>query len=409
MREHRLVKSLRQFNLSDVSRIFGEDYRFTFDADALAPIHKVAIFAESFFPRFDGVAQTAYITLRYLQETGREVLVFAGDTAPTHIGASRVVPLPSVGVRPVPDFRVGLPVNAVARNLRTFQPDIIHMFAPFLFSLRGIYFGRKGHIPLIGNYQTDLPRYLRYYRAGYLQRPVRRYFRYVHNHCDLTLVPSRFTLKQLDRLRYRRLNYWQHGVNDQRFNPAHRTAEWRARLLNGRDPSSLLCIFVGRLASEKNIEALVGVAHLPGVALTIIGDGPKAEHLRRRFAGTGTYFTGALFGHDLARAYASADVFVFPSLTETFGLVVLEAMASGLPAVVRSYGGVTDLITEGETGWICENNVALMAGVARLRDHPDLRLAMAQRVRQEAEERTWNGVMAELERYYLAALASLPR
>ena len=131
---------------------------------------------------------------------------------------------------------------------------------------------------------------------------------------------------------YHRLRKWGRGVNGERFNPNRRSALWRERLLNGRDPNSLLCIYVGRLANEKRIDLLLETARTPGIALTIIGDGALRDELEATFAGTGTHFTGYLYGDDLADAYASADAFMFTGANETFGQVVQEAMASGLPA-----------------------------------------------------------------------------
>ncbi len=178
---------------------------------------------------------------------------------------------------------------------------------------------------------------------------------------------------------------------------------WRERLLNGRDPDSLLCIYVGRLANEKRVDLLLEVARTPGVALTIIGDGALREALESLFAGTGTYFTGYLMGDDLPQAFASADVFAFTGPHETFGQVVQEAMASGLPSVVIDQGGVADLVLPGETGFICpDDSLAFAAG------GPDparpTRAARADGVQSAADRRA-----AALGAYPGATRRSLPR
>lgn len=371
----------------------------------LAPVRRVAIIAEAFLPKVDGVSKTAFLTLRYLQQTGREVLVFAPDTAPPSIGPSQVIALPSLGMPVAPETRMALPSLAVAHHIESFQPDLIHMFSPALLSVSGMITGRLRSIPVIANYQTDLPSYSHHYGVPILSGAVRDWLRYVHNGCHLTLVPSRYTLNQLRGWGYHRLRIWGRGVNGKRFNPARRSAEWRARLLNGRAPDSLLCIYVGRLAQEKRVDLLLDVARLPGVALTIIGDGALRPELEERFAGTGTLFMGYLFGDDLPQAYASADVFTFTGAAETFGQVVQEAMASGLPSVVIDQGGVANLVLEGETGYTCPADpAAFAAAVRRLRDHPDLRAQMAARARAIAEERPWESIMAQLERHYTEAL-----
>lgn len=195
---------------------------------------RVAIFAEAFLPKVDGVSKTAFLTLRYLQETGREVIVFAPDTAPHSIGPTQVIPLPSLGIPAAPETRIALPNLAIGDYLDDFKPDIIHMFSPALLSVSGMLAGRRRNLPVIANYQTDLPTYTHHYGFSFLEQPTRDWLRYIHNGCHLTLVPSRYTLNQLQRWGYHRLRKWGRGVNGHKFNPRNRTQEWRDRLMNGR-------------------------------------------------------------------------------------------------------------------------------------------------------------------------------
>lgn len=407
MADNRLLKALSQINSDQAEQIYGSEFAFDLPnrLGTTSPIKRVAIFAESFLPKVDGVSKTAYLTTRYLQETGREVLVFAPDIAPTQIGASKVVPMPSFGFRVAPETRVALPNLMINQHLDTFQPDLIHLFSPALLSVSGMLAGRRRRIPVIANYQTDIPAYANHYGLGLFSRPSRDWLRFIHNGCHLTLVPSNYTLNQLHKWGYKRLRRWGRGVNTTRFGIHHRSEVWRARLLNGRDPSSLVVIYVGRLANEKRIDLLLEVARTPGIALSIIGDGALRGELEAQFAGTGTHFMGYLYGEDLAQAYASADVFVFPSPSETFGQVIQEAMASGLPAVVINQGGVIDLVQDGETGYICEPDArAFAAAIRKLRDHPELRAKMAHEARCYAEAHPWSAIMAQLEGYYAEAM-----
>jgi glycosyltransferase involved in cell wall biosynthesis len=365
----------------------------------------VAIFAEAFLPKVDGVSKTAYLTLRYLKQTGREVIVFAPDISPPYVADTPVIALPSLGMIAAPETRLALPHPMVAYHLNQFKPDLIHLFSPALLSVSGMLVGRQNRIPVIANYQTDVPGYAQAYGYHFMVDLSRNWLRYIHNGCHLTLAPSRYTMRQLKKWGYHRLRRWARGVDSARFNPARRSEVMRATLLNGRDPHSLLCIYVGRLATEKRVELLLEVARTPGVALTIIGDGARRPELERAFEGTGTHFTGYLFGDDLADAYASADAFMFTSGTETFGQVVQEAMASGLPAVIINQGGIVDLVVQGETGFICPADPAAFARAATLlRDHPNLRARMSRAARRAAEAAPWEAIMAELETHYCEAV-----
>lgn len=353
----------------------------------------------------DGVSKTAFLTLNYLRQTGREVMVFAPDIAPNHIGDTRIVPLFSFGFPGVPETRVALPNPTIAREIEDFQPDLIQLFSPGLMAVSGMAVGRHLNVPVIANYQTDLPGYAKQYGMSFASNLVRNWLRYVHNGCHLTLVPSQSTTDELKANGYKRLRFWARGVDSGRFDSAHRSDAWREKLLNGRDPNALLCVYVGRLATEKRIDLLLDVARLPGVALTIIGDGAQREELETLFAGTDTHFTGYLFGEDLPRAFASADAFVFTGPNETFGQVVQEAMASGLACVVTEKGAVGDLVEEGRTGFVCDDTPEAFAqAVAYLRDMPDVRRMMGYRARKIAAGRSWEAVMSQLEDHYKEAL-----
>ncbi len=364
-------------------------------------IKRVAVLTESFLPKVDGVVKTAYLTIRYLQETGREVLVFAPDIAVNEVGASRVIPLPSVSVPQAPETRMALPNPSVARHIAEFKPDLIHLFSPAAMAVNGMAMGRHLNIPVIANYQTDLPGYAGQYGYPILSNPLSRWLRYIHNGCHLTLAPTQTIIQRLNSEGFRRVRHWGRGVNNVRFNPQHANQAMRDRLLNGRDPNALLCIYVGRLAKEKRIDLLLEVAKLEGVALTIIGDGALREQLEQLFSDTDTYFTGYLIGDELAQAYASADVFTFTGENETFGQVIQEAMASGLPCVVVNSGGAPDVIEDDETGIVVDCNPQAFADVVRyLRDMPIHRIEMGYNARSVAEQRPWSALMAQIEGYY---------
>jgi len=403
MHAQRLLDNLEAQQNTAHDDYFGNP-RLIDDAYSTTPfsaVKQVAILTESFLPKVDGVVKTTYFTVRYLQATGREVLVFAPDIAVEQIGASQVIPVPSIGLPQAPETRLALPNPLVARHIKDFNPDLIHLFSPAAMGVNGMAVGRHLNLPVIANYQTDLPGYTEHYGFPMLSGPVNRWLRYIHNGCHLTLAPTRTIIRQLRAVGYRRVRHWGRGVNTERFSPRHARPAIRRRLLNGRDPAALLCIFVGRLANEKRIDLLRDVAQTPGVALTIIGDGALREELEAKFADTDAYFTGYLIGDELAQAYASADVFVFPGEYETFGQVIQEAMASGLPAVVVNAGGAPEVIEDGVSGIVVEPTAVAFASVIRqLRDQPARRRTMSVKAREMAEERPWSALMAQLESYY---------
>ncbi len=406
MATDRLLDLLTKFDTQQIERVFGGEAAFQPPDPTvkLAPIQRVAIIAEAFLPKVDGVSKSAFLTMHYLRQTGREVLIFAPDIAPDRVGDTPVVRMPSLGVPRVPETRMALPNPFLAQKLEAFQPDLIHLFSPAMMSISGMATGRHLGIPIIANYQTDLPGYSEVYGVPFLKPILWNWLRYIHNGCHLTLAPSNFTINELRGHGFRRLRSWGRGVDSKRFSPAHRSAAWRDRLLAGRDPNDLLCVYAGRLATEKRVDLLLDVARLPGVALTIIGDGSEREYLETLFAGTNTHFTGYLFGPDLPAAFASADVFLFTGPNETFGQVVQESMASGLPSVVIDQGGVPDLIQEGISGFVCPGRPAAFAERVRLlRDYPDLRQQMAQNARQLAADRPWERIMSQLEAHYTEA------
>lgn len=372
----------------------------------LAPIKRVAIFAEAFLPKIDGVSKTAVLVARHLQNTGRDVLIFAPDNegrTPRFLGPSEVITMPSLGLPFVPETKVGFPTLAAAAVLADFQPDMIHLFSPAMLSMTGVLFGKNRRLPVIANYQTDLPGYTARYGYNLLANPVRDALRAMHNRAHLTLVPSHTIIRQLKAWGFRRLRLWARGCDLHRLGPERRTPEMRARLLAGRGDDKLLVLYVGRLAAEKRVVLLRDVAKLDGVALTIVGDGAEREMLERMFEGR-AHFTGYLFGDELAQAYASADIFAFTGTNETFGQVVMEAMGSGLPVIVPNAGGVVDLVLDGMNGYIAQEDASDFANkVIKLRDDPLKRQQMGELALQFARSRPWEALMEELEGHYWEA------
>jgi glycosyltransferase involved in cell wall biosynthesis len=272
----------------------------------------------------------------------------------------------------------------------------------------GAVLARQRGIPIAGSYHTSFDRYLRYYRLGFMGGPLWQWMRWFYNRCDVVLPPSTATRDELRKRGFRNVQLWSRGIDCEVFSPTHRDIEFRRS--RGVDDDLPLLLMVSRLVKEKDLTELVdldGLLRARGLEfrLAIVGEGPYEEELRRRLPDA--LFDGYLPVPDLARWYASADVFVFPSTTETFGNVVQEAMASGLATVAAASGGPVGIIEDGESGCLVRPNdpadMALKVAAA-IRD-TDLRRRVAQKGRAYAETRHWGAINDSLMAEYEALLA----
>jgi glycosyltransferase involved in cell wall biosynthesis len=366
---------------------------------------RVGLITETFLPDVNGVVTTLCRLLEHLQAGGHQALVFAPQGAPTSYAGAEIVPLPGVPLPLYPDLRLTPPQAGITARLRHFQPDVLHLAGPAVMGATGRFVASRLHLPLLATYHTDLPAYSAHYGLSGLRGLVYAYLRWVHNGCRLTLCPSTATLADLRAHGFRRLRLWGRGVDTERFHPRHRSEAWRRAV--GLQPGETLLLYVGRLATEKRIDLLA--AALAGlssegtpVRLVLVGDGPARPALERQLAGLPVHFAGFLKGDELATAYASADAFVFPSDTETFGQVIQEAMASGLPVMAARAGGALDLVRDGITGMLVAPGDAadLRAHIRQLAADPALRGALGQAGRRAAERRSWSSVMDELLGHY---------
>lgn len=368
---------------------------------------RLAIFAETFLPKWDGIANTLCYLLDHLATTGHESLMFAPQGAPETYAQTKIVGLPCFNFPFYPGLRLVSPLVDVEQELEAFRPDLVHVVNPAFLGLAGLRHAQKLSLPIVASYHTDIPGYAERYGVPFMREPLWSYFRWIHNQADLNLCPSRFTQEELVAHRFQRVRIWGRGVDTERFNPAHRTSEWRHRLSDGH-PEAPLLLFAGRLAPEKRVDWLRPLLDAtPDARLAIVGDGPARSDLEEILSGTRTVFTGYLQGKDLSRAYASADLFVFPSASETFGNVVTEAMASGLPVVAARAGGPVDHVREGETGLFFdpESVQHMISQVQRLVFSPGLVTELGTNARAYAETQTWTAVLNGLLNDYESVIA----
>lgn len=249
--------------------------------------------------------------------------------------------------------------------------------------------------PLVYSYHTHVPEYMPRYKLSWLVNAMWAVIRFFHGAAHLTLATSSIMAEELaanEAAPREAIAVWKKGVCSDTFNPQFKCDAMRRRLSDGH-PEAPLLLSVGRLGHEKNLDFLKGVLErVPHARLAFVGDGPAREDLKTLFAGTPTVFMGMLHGEDLSAAYASADIFVMPSESETLGFVVLEAMASGVPVVAVRAGGIPDILTkQGQTGFLYESGDVEHAAslVQTLAQDAALRASVGSAARQEVGLWDW--------------------
>ncbi|MFF4508537.1 glycosyltransferase family 4 protein [Streptomyces sp. NPDC001401] len=372
---------------------------------------RVVIVTESFPPDVNGVAHCALQTARHLVDRGHLPLVVApastalvgrAGTGPDAQAPCPVVRVPSLPLPGYPQVRVALPSRRLAAAVVEHRADIVHLASPFVLGVRGMAVAARLGVPAVAVYQTDLAGYARTY-MGAGEAAAWRRIRSVHSAADLTLAPSSASMHDLETHDVPRVKLWQRGVDTVRFRPHLRDEALRRELApNGE----LIVGYVGRLAPEKHIELLAGVCGLEGVKVVVVGDGPSQPSLAEALPGA--VFLGRRTGDELARIYASLDVFAHTGPFETFCQTVQEAMASGVPVVAPAVGGPLDLVAHGRTGLLVppHDADAVRDAVRSLAADPEQRVTFGATARATVEGRTWAAVGDQLIGHYADVLAA---
>jgi glycosyltransferase involved in cell wall biosynthesis len=364
---------------------------------------RIAFFTETFLPKIDGVVTRVVRTLEQLRDLGHEALIFAPHHPPAEYAGHRVVRVPGVPFRPwYPELVLGMPRPRLGRELDAFAPDVVHVVNPVILGLWGTAIAKQRNLPLLASFHTDITQYAHHLKLWFLSPFSRSFLRDVHNQAHLNLCTSKPMVQAARGLGIKRVRLWPKAVDTERYHPGNRSAAMRERL-SGGNPHAPLMIYVGRLSFEKRLEWLLApIARLPGVRLALVGSGPAENFLRKRFEGTRTVFTGYMSGDELAQAYASADVFAFPSDTETLGFVAMEAMASGVPAVGANAGGIPDVIQHGQNGLLFEpgNLNDLTEKLDLLLRDAELRGRLAREARASMEGLSWRSATEKLVEFY---------
>jgi glycosyltransferase involved in cell wall biosynthesis len=369
---------------------------------------RIALFTETFLPKVDGIVTRLCHTISHLQANGHEVLIFSPNGGLTEFKGARVCGIEGFPLPLYPELKLAIPRPEIGKALETFCPDLIHIVNPAVLGLGGLFYSKWLRLPLVASYHTHLPEYLKYYGLSWLEGLLWELLKAGHNQARLNLCTSTAMVETLSIKGIERTALWQRGVDIETFHPRLRSDAMRQRLSQGH-PESPLLLYVGRLSAEKEIDRIKPVLEtIPQARLALVGDGPHRQDLERHFAGTATHFVGYLGGQELGAAFASADAFVFPSRTETLGLVLLEAMAAGCPVVAARSGGIPDIVQDGVNGYLFDPNDdrGAITATQKLLANPAERETLRHNARQEAERWGWAAATLQLEQYYQQVLTS---
>jgi phosphatidylinositol alpha 1,6-mannosyltransferase len=373
---------------------------------------RVALFTGNYNYIKDGVALTLNRLVRYLESRNIPVLIFAPvGPAPAFESAGELVPVPSIPIPFRPEYRISLGLPRSAREkLAAFKPTLFHIAVPDILGYRALKLADEWKVPVVASYHTRYDTYLKSYGLTFLEDIGKKYLRWFYSKCRQVYPPSESMAAILkDEGLAQNIRIWSRGVDSTLFDPARRSMDWRRS--HGINDDEVVVAYVGRLVKEKNTALLARVfttLNNRGVPFRglIVGNGP--EEAAMKAALPDAVFAGFLHGETLATAYASSDIFFFPSESETFGNVTLEAMASGLPSVCADASGSRSLVIEGETGFLAPaaSEAALVDHLAKLIADESLRSRMAQAARARALEFNWERSLSELCSNYAEVLNS---
>lgn len=366
---------------------------------------RVVIVTESFLPSLNGVTNSVLRILDTLREQGHEALIIAPTSPVSEYLGFRVIKTKHFHFK---QFPVALPLMAMKRIFREFQPDVIHVAAPFALGRQALRVAKRLEIPAIAIYQTDISGYLQRYNLELLKPAVDEFVASIHRHASITLAPTPETAATLTALNAGKVGVWGRGVDLKAYDPARKQSleveSLRAKYVK---PGNLLVGFVGRLAAEKQVGRMAELFGVQGVDFLIVGDGPERAELEAKFAGRPVSFAGRLEGEALANAYAALDVFVHFGTEETFGQTIQEAQASQLPVIAPARGGPIHLIEDGVTGFLVDPDQPrpYRARLLELLGDEVLRRRIAKQARESVMGRTWERNNDKLLEHYSAAIS----
>lgn len=369
----------------------------------MKPPLRVVVVTESFLPQVNGVTNSVLRVLEHLRAEGHQALVIAPESSGgvTEYAGFRVKRVPSLEMKGL--LPVGFPQKTIEPLIDGFNPDVIHLASPFFLGNYASRVAERLDIPTLSVYQTDIAGFARHYGLTVAHDSLKRWVAKIHKRTTRTLAPSNWSCEDLKSTGVPNVHLWPRGVDSQKFSPEKRDINLRCQLLADR-PDRKLVGYVGRLANEKRIDDLATLDARDDIQLVIVGEGPARSRLERVLKNA--RFVGYQSGEDLARYYASLDIFVHTGKHETFCQSVQEALASGVPVIAPNFGGPTDLVKHGWTGYLIdtENSQSLNHAVNQILQLAEPAL-MGARARESVIERTWHSVNNQLISHYTDLIA----
>ncbi|SFG14630.1 Glycosyltransferase involved in cell wall bisynthesis [Novosphingobium sp. CF614] len=357
---------------------------------------RIALFSGNYNYLREGANQALNMLVGYLEErAGFTVRVYSPVTdTPAFEPAGTLVPVPSITLPVRSEFRLALGLNrALREDITRFRPDAIHVSTPDILGCRAQTFAKEAGVPIVASMHTRFETYLDYYGLGWARPVLDAHLRRFYRRCDHVLAPTMALVDELKEMRGDdRASVWSRGIDGDLFNPSRRDMDWRRA--QGIGDEEVVVLFFGRLVIEKGIATFVAVVKalqergLP-VRPLVVGAGPAAGLFDPL---ANVVFTGHLMNAPLARAVASADVLLSPSTTETFGNVLVEAMASGLPVVSADAQNSRSILSHGEDGFLCppDDIAAYVEAIGQLALSAHLRRAMSAAARRESMRYSWD-------------------
>jgi len=359
---------------------------------------RIALVTESFLPQINGVTNSVLRILEHLAAEGHEALVIAPESVdgPDTYAGFRVKRVPSIEVKGL--LPVAFPQRMIEPLIDGFCPDVIHLASPIFLGNYAAKIAQRLEIPSLSVYQTDVAGFARHYGLSVAHSSLKKWVAKIHSQTTRTLAPSRWSCLDLEKSGVKNVHLWQRGVDAVKYSPARRDENLRLNLL-GENRDRKIVGYVGRLANEKRVDDLAVLDRRSDIQLVIIGDGPARTKLERSLPNA--VFVGYQSGEQLARYYASLDVFVHTGKHETFCQSIQEALASGVPVIAPNTGGPTDLVNHESTGYLIDtaNSLALSKSMTEILNNPDHEF-MRIRARESVIDRTWNLVNRQLIGHY---------